>query len=665
MPWVLVPALAAAKPEPLETAFPCGFDALLILRLTRPRVTGAECRVITLAHAGDSTWKCDNPATRHMRPATKFLTVVWGQTYIERFAALALPSLLAQGNLPALASTTDLEVIILTTRQDIATFRAHRALRRLERICPVRFIEIDDLVGTPVYAVTLTLAYARAIIACGQAMLDTHFVFMNADFVAADGSLRALGRHIEAGRSIVLTTSIRVTAEELEPALTARADAQDGILAVPPRELTALAFSHLHPTMDAKIVNQGAVHSTHANQFFWRAGDDAIVGRCYLLFMLCLRPERIITTINSFCDYAFVPELCPSGDEAVVDASDGFFMLELQARRHERQLLRAGQRAEGAIARDLQRWTTAEHRRGARHDIVFRTGETTPRLEAVRKEAAAFIERIDARLGAPVAHANHRYWLRAVAAWTALRTQQGLTAAPPELAKITRAENGVRGIAGGLTARFDAWWYPARQALFGQAPHVTRLHPDWRGYRALREAIARLAAARGETLIVRDRADRVDPLLGGAARTARRIGVDDLLEGRVPATEAHVHGYAHVLIYLQQPECAHLETLRDRCECIMAPEGACTILVHDIPEPGALAEMSSGCRARAQTARGAGPLRTTVAYVGGGLLRPARALLSRLASQHEQLGPLALLWAVPAAGVLLPIVFILNVRRPG
>ncbi len=71
-----------------------------------------------------------------MRPKVKFLTVVWGETYIARFASLALPSFLALGNLPALAEATELEVVIMTRRADIEYFENHTAFRRLRAICP-------------------------------------------------------------------------------------------------------------------------------------------------------------------------------------------------------------------------------------------------------------------------------------------------------------------------------------------------------------------------------------------------------------------------------------------------------------------------------------------------------------------------------------------------
>src|SRR5688500_5375484 len=226
-----------------------------------------------------------------MRPKTKFLTVVWGEAYIERFAELALPSFLAPGNLPALAAAVDLEVVIMTARRNREEFERHAAFHRLRGICAVRFIDIDDLITNAVYGVTLTLAYGRAVIACGADMLDTHFVFMNADFILADGSLGGLVKHILAGRSIVLPPSFRAPAEALEVPLPEAVDPATPSLAVAPGAMVALALKHPHPTTAAKTTIQTFCHTLRPHRFSWRVDAHTIVGRYFLIFMLCLKPE--------------------------------------------------------------------------------------------------------------------------------------------------------------------------------------------------------------------------------------------------------------------------------------------------------------------------------------------------------------------------------------
>lgn len=368
------------------------------------------------------------------QPKVKFLTVVWGERYIERFCSLSVPSFIAPGNLPSLVVGTELEVVIMTREADRRYFERNLSFLRLCDICRVRFLPIDDLITTGVHGVTLTLAYARPIIASGDDMLNTHFVFMNADFVLADGSLRSLGRHIKDGRSIVLGPSYRAIAEEVETALDTLVDRDSGVLEVAPRELVRLSLPHPHRTTVAKTMNQQVFCSTHPNQLFWQVDRNTLLGRYFLIFMLCIKPERVISNVNCYCDYSFIPELCPSGDEVAMGDSDQFFMLEMQNRTQETFMLRQGMLPYRKIAASLQEWATAEHRRVADYDIIFHSDEIPARLADAKREADLAVGSIRKFLGKPKSHVNHHYWVMGVEAWKAYRQQQGLSYEPPELA---------------------------------------------------------------------------------------------------------------------------------------------------------------------------------------------------------------------------------------
>jgi len=365
--------------------------------------------------------------------ATKFLTVVWGKKYIDRFLSLSLPSFLAPGNIPALVEATDLEVVIMTKESDIKLFKSSRSFKILEPLCHVRFVNIDDLIADGLYSITLTLAYARPIIACGTEMLNTHFIFMNADFVLADGSLKSLAKHIHDDRSIVLGTSYRSIAEELEPALENMVDSND-ILNVPSRTLVGMALQHPHRTTVAKTYMNGLLSSTHPNQLFWKVDDHTVLGRYFLSFMLCIKPERIIKEINCFCDYALIPELCPSGDEVMMCDSDEFFMLELQSRTQETEMLKIGSVYPKEIATSLMEWMTPEHLRGVSYDIVFHADEIPSDITKTQAIAEEVIAEIRRHLGKLKSHRNHHYWVQGVAHWKTSRTKHGLSSTPPELA---------------------------------------------------------------------------------------------------------------------------------------------------------------------------------------------------------------------------------------
>lgn len=526
-----------------------------------------------------------------MQPKVKFLTVVWGEIYIERFCALSLPSFLAPGNIPALAQATDMEVVIMTRRDDFEHFEKNVTFKRLSAVCPVRFVEIDDLIATAVYGVTLTLAYARPIIACGEDMLNTYFVFMNADFVLANGSLEALCKHIKEGRSIVLAPSFRATAEEVEPRLEAAVDTDLGVLDMPTREMVELSIASPHRTTTAKIHNQQVLYSTHPNQFFWQVDEHTMLGRYFLIFMLCLKPERVIKTINCYCDYSFIPELCPSGNEVVMGDSDDFFMLELQSREQETHMLRFGQMSEAKIARSLQEWTTAEHRRASKYDIVFHSRDIPPEIEITRAKAQEFIDAVKARLGPPKSHINHKYWVWGVEAWKEYRKDRGLIEELPELGPYntdiyfffrqvrTTTKRKVKLVLAAIRrAPLEAFF---RRMFQGRFSVGTPLRPNWVQYRLLKQTTASILADAGSNpvLVVARKDMFIDSLLGFQS-TVRMVTPRSLIlaEDDLPDRNSG-DGYSHALLYLKTPDIEYVQNLINKCVSTLEPNGTLHIFI--------------------------------------------------------------------------------------
>ncbi len=355
------------------------------------------------------------------KPRVRVLTCLWGDSYIDHWLGLSLPSLLAPGNLPALAEKTEIEVLVLTRQADIENIRKDPIFSDLVATCPTRFIPIDDLIAGIAYGVTLTLAYARGVRDSGDRQTETFFVFMNSDFILSDGSLEKLGEKILEGRACVVAPSLRATSEMVLPRLYEALDPSGRRLTVGSRQLVRMALENLHPTTIGKIMDQDVTHCVSFNQLYWRVDDTTLLGRSHLIFMLCLKPERPLGPINSYCDYGFIPEMTPSSPMFALADSDDFFMLETGDRQQERSLLRIGSASIRKIARHLQDWTTEEHRRAAQIDCVFHSGELPANLEQKKKEATAFITRLHSLMRQAVSHVNHHYWVSGVQVW--LRTQ--------------------------------------------------------------------------------------------------------------------------------------------------------------------------------------------------------------------------------------------------
>jgi hypothetical protein len=416
------------------------------------------------------------------RPRVKFLLTVWGEWYIETLARLSLPSFLAPGNLPALAEGADLEVLIMTAAADVPMFRRHAAFHRLEALCPVRFIAIDDLIFQDLHGVTLSLAFARGVMDSGARQTDTYFIFMNADFVLADGSLRSIANRIGRGDRCIVAPSLRAAAEPVEPILLEAVDRQRHELIMSSRALVGLAIDNMHPTTIGKTVTQNLVHCTSVNQLYWRVDHRTLLGRYHLMFMLCIRPEQPLGPINSFCDYGFVPEMTPSGEFTVLQESDEFFMLELQRTEQEKESMGLGPISRAAAARSLVEWTTPEQRRYAQFDLVFNAADPPDDLDRFKSEAAAYVRDVHARMpDALASHAYHPYWVGTLRFRVINQGQRRLADLPREI-------------------NLNAALYPltrrtaARGAGDGD-PNTSRQIPspwrhDWLDHRLLREWLA-------------------------------------------------------------------------------------------------------------------------------------------------------------------------------
>jgi hypothetical protein len=153
------------------------------------------------------------PGVRPAPAAAQVLLPVWGYEFIRQFLDRSLLTLLAPGNLPAVACALPTEFVFLTGKKDEAMIREHPGYRRLAALCAVRFEAIDDLITDGNHTTTITLAYTRAVRRAGPAMLDTCFFFLVSDYLMADGSLASVMARMQAGASAVQVGNFQVVEE--------------------------------------------------------------------------------------------------------------------------------------------------------------------------------------------------------------------------------------------------------------------------------------------------------------------------------------------------------------------------------------------------------------------------------------------------------------------
>ena len=181
-------------------------------------------------------------------PALVMSLVVWGDTYLDLLERYLLPSLMADGNLPAISKTVTVIWHIFTTKQDRLRLLQNPMFKRLQAVSQVRFEEIaSDIVAlaTANNRYWLYGGLTQTSIRLAQRMrADIHFV--NPDTVYSRDFFTALYRLADTEQSrCVLSNSFRTNRESVCPALEAHR-AEDGRITLGAGELHSLGLQHMH-----------------------------------------------------------------------------------------------------------------------------------------------------------------------------------------------------------------------------------------------------------------------------------------------------------------------------------------------------------------------------------------------------------------------------------
>ena len=265
---------------------------------------------------------------------------------------------------------------------------------------------MTDLPGD--YGVVLTYALFRGFTDLGPRMTDTYLLFLNADFIICDGSLRHLGKLMLEGKRVIHAPSFRVVLEDVWPKLQAAVSPTNGALAMSAREMVKLALAHKHVTVKARTVNQRLCHQLWMDQFYWYVDEDTLIGYQWPVALVAIKPERVVTEPVLVWDYGFIPEAAPTAPRHFIGDSDDFFMLEPQKRTTGENMVRLGWISIDDIARNLSKWTTREQRECGKQLLVIHAGPLPANLEAVIAELREYMAQVYDRLDpTPKSHIAH------------------------------------------------------------------------------------------------------------------------------------------------------------------------------------------------------------------------------------------------------------------
>lgn len=260
---------------------------------------------------------------------------VWGNTYVEEFLDFSLPSLLAQGNVPALGTNgTTYEMQIWTSEGDVARLDGSAQLVRLRELMPVHIRGFPDFLfagGSRPDRYSRMSSLHRGIIQHCQKQ-DAGIMFLPSDVVWADNSLRNIEAVIEDGKRVVALCALRSHGDRLLAPLAEFTDeTKDGqkIISIEPRRLVELVLSTQHPETLSRYHSSDNFTTSPAH-IYWELGGQGVLARTLHLHPVYVHPVNYDVEFKTTFDADFLRRAVPNLDDYYVcDDSDLMFFSDL------------------------------------------------------------------------------------------------------------------------------------------------------------------------------------------------------------------------------------------------------------------------------------------------------------------------------------------------
>lgn len=227
-----------------------------------------------------------NPS-RHTDNMLKFniIYAVWGDAYIDVMVRVAIPTMLFDGNLPALAERHRCKVVFFIRGSEEERIRAAPSIVKLAGVATLEFHHFD-----PDAAPNMYMAMSEAHYRAGLAAKDEGALVIVGcpDAVYSNGTFAALGKYAEQGKVAVMCPGPRLVQETALPVL---AEIVDGG-SISGRELVALTLEHIHPETARHFVDSPDF-CTFPTFCMWPMGTDGMLIRSFHLHPLMIDLSRL------------------------------------------------------------------------------------------------------------------------------------------------------------------------------------------------------------------------------------------------------------------------------------------------------------------------------------------------------------------------------------
>jgi hypothetical protein len=217
------------------------------------------------------------------------VTAVWGKWHLDMHFNVNLPTLLAPGNLPALAEQCEMTYYIFTRKADfrrVDTAPETEVLRQIMSV-EIRWLDEADL-KDPI--ATHHKAWNQAI--REAAANGSLALLMPPDVAWADNSFASIVKRLKNGARAIFMTYLRAESSSFVEALLERKPDGEIVNRVPPQEMVELCVRSLHPLM-AAYLRDSDYFPIHPEMILWAVPGEGFAVRVLAREMFIFDPRCV------------------------------------------------------------------------------------------------------------------------------------------------------------------------------------------------------------------------------------------------------------------------------------------------------------------------------------------------------------------------------------
>lgn len=272
-------------------------------------------------------------------PALHVAVPVWGDEYIQIFLQYSLPTILATGNIGAIAQKPGGKFRIFTTGKDSEVIKSSPAFQQLTSVVEYEIIYIEQMIEragpelgakhdikSNIYRQSMSDAFEA----------DTAVAMVNSDMILAKGFFQEALNLLARGFRTIEVPGPRASARALKIELDQIREVNNGQdISISAKDLARIWYNNIHPLLEMHFVQGYRNQPFHPSHLYWDVQGEGVIMRCFDLYPIVVYPKKSQVDFSTTIDSDLVDNMALTPHETcVVQDSRKMFCCEMSSESH-------------------------------------------------------------------------------------------------------------------------------------------------------------------------------------------------------------------------------------------------------------------------------------------------------------------------------------------